>query len=339
MSLAENLKLRANTLNYINQTPIISFDQEQSSNDGGEYLKRKLGDSELWSVKGDARIVATDLVSAGNRVMVRVKVDNLDAAIAGDWMPTYWLPWGRNRIIRTTLRPRSLTTRAGAAKAGITQIGVNNANYAPDSNDPDFFLTAAVNGCTVFVEGPEEQPTVYHGNAVGVKDAKDRGPMDLALAGKGKAAQNLIGQKVTTMQDRFNRLSVGDPKQTRGGGAFTDQPAKVITQADYQMLVMDGKIGSGFGSEAKQAVADIATREGVEKKEVRLKKSQGTVFGFRTGGKWKFYYQKLVCYEFWEDVASKWKPAKWVKSTTKPPDFHVVASGEFWPTGPGMVLE
>lgn len=338
MSLVENLKLRNNTLNYINQTPIISFDMEQSSNDGGQYLKMKLGDEALWSVKGESRIVATDLLPAGNRVGVSVRTDNLDTAIAADWMPTYWLPWGRNRIIRTTLRRRSLTTRTGVAKVGITQIGVNNPNYAPDSNDPDFFITSAVNGCTVFIEGPEEQPTIYHGNAIGMKDEKGRGPMDLAVTGKGKAAQNLIEQKVMTMQDQFQRLSEGDAKATRGGGVFTPQPAKVITQSEYQMLVMEGRIGSGYELEAKQVTADIAGREGVRTKEVRLKKSQGTVFGLRTGGKWKFYYQKLVCYECFQDVAPKWKLAEWVKNPAKPTDYHVVAAGEFWPNGPGMAL-
>ena len=339
MSLVENLKLRNSILDYINQTAIISFDQEQSAREGGEYLKRKLGDEELWSVKGSARIVATDLMPSGNRVWVRVQIDNLDTAVTADWMPTYWLPWGRNRIIRTTLRPRSLTTRTGAAKEGITRIGVNNANYAPDSNDPDFFITSAVNGCTVFVEGPEEQPTVYHGNAIGVKDAQGRGPTDLALAGKGTAAQNLIAQKVATMEDQYRRLSEGDPKLSRGAGPFAPGAAKVLTQTEYQVLVLDGKIGKGYEAEAKQVSSDIAAGAGVREKEVRLKKSQGTVFGLRTGRKWKFYYQKLVCYEFWEDTAPKWKPAKWEKSKTRPPDFRVVAAGEFWPNGPGMALD
>lgn len=191
MSLVENQALRNDTLDYIRQTPIISFDLEQLSPDGGEHLKMKIADSELWSVKGKSRIVATDLLRKGDSVIVKVKLkaEDLGAAVANDWMPTYWLPWGRNRVVRTTLRPRSLTTRTGAPKEGkdldITRIHVNNVHYAQDSNDPVFFLTSSVNGCAVFVEGPEEQPTVYHGNAIGVKDEQGRGPMDLALAGKG----------------------------------------------------------------------------------------------------------------------------------------------------------
>ena len=58
MSLVENLKLRNRVLDYINQAPIITFDQEQSSREGGEYRKSKLGDEELWSLRGRARIVA-----------------------------------------------------------------------------------------------------------------------------------------------------------------------------------------------------------------------------------------------------------------------------------------
>ena len=268
MSLVENQALRNDTLDYIRQTPIISFDLEQLSPDGGEHLKMKIADSELWSVKGKSRIVATDLLRKGDSVIVKVKLkaEDLGAAVANDWMPTYWLPWGRNRVVRTTLRPRSLTTRTGAPKEGkdldITRIDVNNVHYAQDSNDPVFFLTSSVNGCAVFVEGPEEQPTVYHGNAIGVKDEKVEGQWIWRWPEKGKAAQNLIGQKVTTMQDQFNRLSVGDPKLTRGAGPFAGQSAKVITQADYQMLVIEGKIGSGFGSEAKKVVAGIAARKG-----------------------------------------------------------------------------
>lgn len=346
MSLVENQALRNDTLDYIRQTPIISFDLEQLSPDGGEHLKMKIADSELWSVKGKSRIVATDLLRKGDSVIVKVKLkaEDLGAAVANDWMPTYWLPWGRNRVVRTTLRPRSLTTRTGAPKEGkdldITRIHVNNVHYAQDSNDPVFFLTSSVNGCAVFVEGPEEQPTVYHGNAIGVKDEQGRGPMDLALAGKGggELAQDLIGQKVTTMQDQFNRLSGGDPKLTRGADPFAGQAAKVITQADYQMLVSEGKIGSGFESEAKRVITGVAGEKGVRNKEVRLKKSQGTVFGLRKGGKLKFYYQKLVFYEIWRDVAPKWKRAQWEKDVSKPPDWHGVASGEFWPYGPGRAL-
>jgi len=56
-----------------------------------------------------------------------VATTNAEAKItADDWMPVYYLPWVPNATVRTTLRPRSQTTRAGlqgtASDSGQQQV-------------------------------------------------------------------------------------------------------------------------------------------------------------------------------------------------------------------------
>lgn len=54
----------------------------------------------------------------------------------------YWLPW----------------TSAG----GIIQLAIPPQGSPGQDPDPDLFFTAAINGCSVFFEGPASNPTVFH---------------------------------------------------------------------------------------------------------------------------------------------------------------------------------
>lgn len=347
MSFALLDAFRKNPVLVAGRTPIVSFDHEQSKGDSNA-LKPKDGGGESFSVKGESRVTALDFVEQNGVLLMRVATTGVEAKITNeDWMPMYYLPWVANAIARTTLRPRSLTTRAGGAKA-IVPMANNNKfrvdqndplSAVVDPNDPDVFVTSSVNGCSVTIRGSREEPTVYHGNAKALADATgERGPVGHAIEGRDAAAAALMDLKRQDMERMLTGFEANDPKANRLGGPHTAAQSKMLVQANYQMLVLAGKTAPSAKADVKQISKDVATEKGGKAKNVRLASSQGTVFGVRRLGKWTFYYQKLVKYEFWRDTSSLLAKAKWEKDPTHPAGFHLVEFGEFWPAGPGRLV-
>jgi hypothetical protein len=347
MSFALLERFRRDPVQVASGTPILSFDLEQHGDNS--ILKSKAPSNELFSVRGDSRITAVDLVESRNTLMMRLATKGVEAKITNeDWMPAYFLPWMRNAIVRTTLRPRSATTRVGGAKGLVPMasnpkflIDQNTPGSGPlDSNDPDIFLTSAVNGCTVTIRGSREEPTVYHGNAVTVGDAGGhRSPVELAaFQGNQAGADNLITLKVQDMRRMLDAFELADPKANRLGGPHTAAGGKMLTQSSYQVLAAQGKVAPGQRAAVGQLAAGIAREEGVKPRKVRVVSSLGTVFGIRQEGRWTFYYQKLLKFDFIHDVAPWHKKAQWEKDDSHPATVRLVESGEFWPGGAGVLI-
>ena len=346
MSFALLEQFRKNPVLFAGRWPIMAFDHQQYK-DGTQSLKNSSGDGESFSVKGECRIAALDLIEKNGYLAMSVNLREAAAKIgAEDWMPFYYLPWITDATARTTLRPRSLTTREGAAKAKVIPQIPNNNKFKVDQNDqhsavldpndPDVFITAAVNGCTVTIRGSREEPTVYHGNAKGTKDASgETGSIGHALMGRDAEANALMELKRQKME---GMLGGYEPKADRLAGPHTAVPSKMLAQPDYQMLVSSVGVAPSLKGAVSRISKDVATATGQKVKSVRLPSSQGTVFGMRTGRQWTFYYQKLVKYEFWHDTASLLSKAKWERDTSKPAGFQLIEFGEFWPNGPGRVV-
>jgi hypothetical protein len=341
-------RFRKDPVQVASVTPIVSFGLEQHGDN--TVIKSAAPGNELFAVRGQARIAALDFVEKSDALMMKVDLKNVEAKVtAEDCMPFYFLPWIGNAIARTTLRPRSQTTRAGVVK-GLHQMAVNPkfrtdqndiASAVLDPNDPDVFFTSAVNGCTVTVRGSREEPTVYHGNAVKLADAHGyKSPCELAgLRGDEVGANNLITIKVQDMQRMLAAFEVADPKADRLGGAHTPAAGKMVTQSEYQMLAYPtGEVAPSQRAAARQMIKTVAKDERVNKKTVRVASSLGTVFGIRRAGQWTFYYQKLVKFEFLHDVAPWNKKADWQKNPARPSTFRLVEFGEFWPGGTGILI-
>lgn len=347
MSFALLERFRRDPVGVASTTPILSFDAEQHG--ANAILKAKAPGGELFSVKGDVRIAAMDLIESGNTLLVRPATNGVQARLtAEDWMPVYFLPWMRNALLRTTLRPRSLTTRGGVAKPIVPMV--SNAKFlvdqnAPgsgtlDANDPDVFFTSGVNGCTVTVRGSREEPTVYHGNAIGIADGGGhRSPVELgAMGGDQMGADGLITLKVQDMRRMLDAFEAADPKVDRLAGPHTAAPGKMLTQRTYQSLAAMGQVAPGHAAEVTAAAGGLAREQGVKPRQVRVVSSVGSVFGIRTAGRWTFYYQKLLKFEFLRDGAPWYQKARWVKDDGRPVTVRLVEFGEFWPGGPGVLI-
>ena len=230
-------------------------------------------------------------------------------ADAANWFTCYYLPWAANETFRITLKNR--------------QVGVA---------DPDIFLTSAVDGCSVFVEGDPTEPTVYHAN---------NAPGTPPGAGDLQSAWDAYyDPKRTTMEARVN--ATHSPKSVRADPTIlTRTPAKGVHATEYMDLVHSRR--SGFeGDGAKQSARDEAKAANPNLKKIKIVgtdyKPCGTVFGWRRNGRWTFYYQKrAVMYFVWEGTK---KGLRGGKEKKKPPVCREFALDcwEFWPNGRGRVF-
>jgi hypothetical protein len=283
----------------------------------------------LFQLKGASRIWRCDLNRNGSRVMLTKGIGVVNAPS----MAMYYLPWAKDQFLRTTLRKTRPQDQRNL-KPVIAQNPPNPAAFpAQDTNDPDIFFTAGVNGCMVVVEGTREEPVVYHCNAISTAGS----PMEAALtAGDAGLAQNRIDAKVNWMSTRMGQMSVADPKGAKGA-VQTAAPRKGTIQTDYMILGGGGEVGAGEEDKWSSIRANIVKTIGIQKqtnKRVRLHNSVGTVFGQRSNGMWKFYFQKLVCYQIWRDVGKVFKNWQLDQGDL----WYVADCREFWPDGAGHVI-
>jgi hypothetical protein len=176
---------------------------------------------------------------------------------------TYFLPWRENYMMRIKLKPSPHHARQGQ---GVVL-------------DPDLFVTAALQGCSVIVTGEPAQPVVYHLNAQQVK-----GPGGETFGGDDTAFIAAAQAKVGHMQTMFGQARTEFPKAGAKVGTVRQAPAQAVTQG---AVVTDYMIGAKPGPNA--ALASFYKQQlGVKSLSVE---QYGTVFGIRSGGTWKFYRQ------------------------------------------------
>ncbi|MFW5487970.1 MAG: hypothetical protein ACNI3A_06100 [Desulfovibrio sp.] len=80
-------------------------------------------------------------------VLSLIPTDNTDP----DGKFCYWLPWARDAILKTELRPQE----------NMPEI-------------PELFFTATLDGCSVFFKGDPHFPVVYHANAENISKTVNR---------------------------------------------------------------------------------------------------------------------------------------------------------------------
>jgi len=283
----------------------------------------------LFVLKGEKRIWSCDLERQNGRVLLRKRPGRVDAPA----MAIYYLPWSKDQLLRTTLR----RTRDQAQRGAKAAIAANPANAmampAQDTNDPDIFFTAGVNGCMVAVEGTREEPTVYHCNAISTGGS----PMQAALEARDAGlAQNRIDAKVNWMSTRLTTMSAAAPKPAKGL-VQTAGGRKATIQSDYMLLADGNELGAGQEAQWANIQASIVRTIGLQRqsdKRVRIVKSLGTIFGNRSAGQWTFYFQKLVCYEIWRKTGTVFKTWQQDQGNL----WYPAECREFWPNGGGHAV-
>jgi len=261
--------------------------------------------------------------------------------------PMYWLDWDANQVIRTVLRPSSKfrdgdwrtehgvrmfrdTVQSFLDPAEQEEVFNHRMSALVDMQNlsPRIFFTAAVNGCSVFVEGTEEQPIVYHANAMNHLAGFDE-------ADSAMVFQMLRAEKIQQMEKRYREFSQSHQKGPKGPGTFSAKPAAEVNMKHYFAAVQDQRFCQWFAEEANGIASKYV--QDTERtryfwtslKDLRLEEGIGTVYGVEKNGKWQFFYQKLVFVTVLRDdgvFKSEWR---------KVSSWHTVACEQFWPDGSG----
>jgi hypothetical protein len=322
-----NNQFRADPFGFARANPLWPGDPNPmvlTTGVSNPYVKAKAAidtGETLFVLRGEKRIWSGDLNMSGNRAVLTKAAGAVNAPA----MAIYYLPWSKDQVLRTTLR----SVKAAALRAGKVAAAVNPPNAAANppqnTNDPDVFFTANVNGCMVTVEGTREEPTVFHANAMSIGGS----PVNFAVHQRDAAgARDAMVAKAAAMSRRTATMSLDAPKVPRAGAPVVAQEMK---QAQYQYLVSENMAGAGQEAEIERVRAEIGRASGFRDKldrRVRFESSVGTVFGVRdNAGLWTFYYQKLVNYKIYKPKGV-WSPT-WEEQPGSL--WYVAECRQFWP--------
>jgi hypothetical protein len=161
-----------------------------------------------------------------------------------DFRPIYFLPWDTSgAIIRLTIPPKGRL-----------------------ETDPDIFFTATINGCSVFIQGDPDNPTVYHAGG-------NTGQSDHNEAGKfwRQALLNHIKSSGTAQQRGLIKAEVNKTDYVKTPGTFKDQTT--WRAQEYEDWLKDKLNKSGSA-------------------KVTQVSPWGCVMGIRTLNQWEFYLQE-----------------------------------------------
>jgi hypothetical protein len=137
-------------------------------------------------------------------------LDLSEAPGDADRIPIHWLPWSSLRIIKTQ----------------IPEVPRNQVE-ADENENPRFFFTAGINGCSIFVKGPPTKPTLFHGGITGKlsRDAAGfwREQLEIATRGTHLGRETTWGEvhkheymdaESRAMKDYFEWLHTGGSTST-----------------------------------------------------------------------------------------------------------------------------
>jgi hypothetical protein len=240
-------------------------------------------------VYGKLKMVTPQEMPAKFSIPITYEVDIIDdpeyAEMAG-YHPMYYSHWKPNSSVKITLKDRRKN------KTG---------------SEPNFFMTAVVNGCSIYIEGSRKHPTVYHMNAMGTTNKN-----------KGTTYQR-------GLQDMRMNKWFYDHKRPKDKGPVV--PARHISGLDY-------RTGEALQDKFKE---DISKKIEVKNsfKEKRWISTQddtrGTVFGILDGEEWSFYIQ------LWYFGTASYQTKKFFKKKARPQQIttfsYPLQVHEIWPGG------
>jgi hypothetical protein len=261
--------------------------------------KGTYGEDDLEVIEKSHRIVYCDfgpdaasagiagVVSPGVQAPVALKLRPDDG---GTSVPVYYLKYDLNHNRRITLRDRRQALPIGPRTVAETNA-INAApwKYAPAARigATRFFITDCVDGCSIYIEGAPELPTVYHINA---NRTLPPGVKSFPPASESWAKRERCWRlKWATMDERFR--TQGTVVKTLGGlpGVAPHpnvQPAAKLESRDYMFLNRP---------EEQSFEADLPNLklQGLVPNTIN-----GHVFGIRAGGVWSFWVQKRVLVQY-----------------------------------------
>ncbi|HET7232071.1 MAG TPA: hypothetical protein VFJ16_18840 [Longimicrobium sp.] len=225
-----------------------------------------------------------------------------DAAASATSFPIYYLPWAPDATARIKLKPSPHHPTLDGQGAIV---------------DPDVFVTPAVQGCSIFIDGTPEEPVIYHINATTTGGAVFNAPSD-ALASRSAQA------KITDMRQRHHAAQRLHPKETRAHN-------RVRYQAEVHMTDYMGGFMTPTARDALNRQHDTRSiwnlwgfLGGGNTETLQA----GSIFGIRRHGKWSFYRQTRtrVTYDVADPGEAPYSPV-WTRESK----WIATQCVQFWP--------
>jgi hypothetical protein len=208
------------------------------------------GDKTLAKVAGNRKIAYIhlykkergDVTVTGNEGADVIHFDAQYGARA-DYVPIYFLPWERNgAVVRITLPP---------AAAG----------------DPNIFFTAAITGCSIFFQGDDQHPIVYHAGG----DTHRADPNAAAKYWRDTVRYNLKAG-AGALAGEVNKTQYLETPGVNLPPSFPGAPTLTTATAKAYKDWLNNKLSKSI------TLQDVMP--------------WGCVMGIRTGQHWKFYLQE-----------------------------------------------
>lgn len=153
-------------------------------------------------------------------------------------VPCYFLPWYRT--------------------GGAVEMKIPGRGDGPGSDDhPHFFLTAALSGCSIYVEGPANAPRVFHCGT------EFNTPADREASEFWDSLVRKYELKLSAAESIHSRDYMTPTRGARGQGTFDETVAKGMLQKQYDRQL-----------------------------RIETTSNWGAVFGVRRGADWSFYLQE-----------------------------------------------
>lgn len=232
-----------------------------------------------FSIASQHRVVFADLnpgsASAGYR---GATVVNFSLNPSAGRIPVFWLPYKQNETVKLTLvdkRSEGVIRKTG----GQTRL----------------FLTSAVNGCSVFIEGNAQAPTVFHINSGSFRATRGAITPDNTRKDRlARTAEQVAKWRATLAPQRqtVQNKSPGPSSQTAAVVHGDDYlPNYFQTSPEYQTVLNDAykqRALNQLGLTPQQVIFPSAQSANAD--DVR---HSGLVFGFkRYTGEWEFWIQE-----------------------------------------------
>ena len=203
-----------------------------------------------------------------------------DASRAG-WLPSWFLPWKSGHLLKMRLPQHNVALPAPVG-GGLPPVNA------------DIFFTAAINGCSVFVYGADDNPMVVHaGIGMNFSEALSQTAMD-ALGGEGAAIwRNLLnGANVSPTGDVTT-----NPVKAR-------QNFAEVNRYDYVSQVKNTKLIQTTAE--SEAVEAYFARHRKDTLNAVVVNPWGCVCGVRShGGNWIFILQRNMSVTYQSVTKSK----------------------------------
>ena len=280
----------------------------------------KGGNTPYSSVKGGARVLSANLETETS-ARVSLSLVPYDQRRNRDF-PIFFLPWQANRVTKIKLS-------------------------TPDDvgGDVRIFFTAALTGCSVFVEGDPKNPTVYHANAKadmpdGLAQVVDDETNNQARRYKELQMRNRVAaMRKDKPAAQMNNLRVVEPLDydpqgfDPADGIAHDRISRVertrlISRAAKVANIRRGDLGHGNAA---------SERTGGEAKSINpYIVFYGTVFGLKNKlDNWEFYYQCKANVVMFEHIRGDGSKINDYASKTRIIPAFV---RQFWPNGGGVAV-